>query len=183
MTAAGNAKAAGINNLAHYVLAVRLRESNQKIQPDLVYHGAHYNVSNGIPIVGVKLQNTAPVIVGKVHLKATVTGEGHKVVARIDQQNLNFAPTSSFDYQLKTLGQKALKTGRYRLNMTVKADNGYWKFDKLFDVTAQDSHKATAYKQPINWTQIALWVIEALAVLIVLSYVYRRIKQWLNRTK
>lgn len=169
------------SNLAHYVIAARLVESTKQITPDLVYHGTKYVGTNGLPRIQVNLQNTQPTIIGDVHLKATVTGEGNKKVAKVDQKMLNFAPNSSFGYQLPTLNNQKLKSGQYRLNMTVKGDNGSWKFDKLFTVSDKDGKAAKIAKPGINWKQIIMWIIEGLAVLIVLGYIINRFRKWMKK--
>lgn len=169
------------SNLAHYVIAVRLVESTKQVTPDLVYHGTKYVGANGLPRIQVNLQNTQPTIIGDVHLKATVTGEGNKKVAKVDQKMLNFAPNSSFGYQIQTLNNKALKPGQYHLNMTVKGDNGSWKFDKLFTVSAKDGKAAKIAKPGIDWKQMIMWVIEGLAVLIVLGYIINKFRKWMKK--
>ncbi|GAX00365.1 DUF916 and DUF3324 domain-containing protein [Secundilactobacillus silagei] len=169
------------SNLAHYVIATQLVESSQQVKPNLLYHGTKYVGSGGLPRVQVNLQNTQPTIIGNVHVKTTVTGEGNKVVAKVDQKMLNFAPNSSFGYQLPTLNNKELKAGNYHLNMTVKGDNGSWKFDKLFTVTDKDGKAAKIAKPATNWKQIIMWVIEGLAILIVLAYIINKFRKWMKK--
>ncbi len=181
-SAAAQAQKSGqSSNLAHYIVATRLVESSQQVTPDLVYHGTKFIGNHGLPRIQVNLQNTQPTIIGDVHLKATVTGEGNKKVAKVDQKMLNFAPNSSFGYQIQTLNNKALKSGQYRLNMTVKGDNGSWKFDKLFTVSDKDDKAAKIAKPGINWKQIIMWIIEGLAVLIVLGYIINRFRKWMKK--
>lgn len=181
-SAANQAKKSGQNsNLAHYAVAARLIESTQKVTPDLLYKGTKYVGNNGLPRIQVNLQNNQPTIIGTVHLKATVTGEGDKTVAKVNQKMLNFAPNSSFGYQMPTLNGKALKSGQYRLKMTVKADNGSWKFDRLFTVTDKDGKAAKIAKPGINWKQIIMWIIEGLAVLIVLGYIINKFRKWMKK--
>lgn len=175
------AQNSGVNNLARYVVAVRLKESSTTVKPNLLYHGTHYAGMNGLPAIQVKLQNNQPVIIGNVHLKATVTGEGNKTVAKVDNQLLNFAPTSRFNYTISTLNGQQLKTGQYRLLMTVKGDNGYWKFDKLFTVTNSDTASAHVAKRPFDWWQLLQWVIEGLAALIVLAYLVKKVRDWWHK--
>ncbi|WP_089108085.1 DUF916 and DUF3324 domain-containing protein [Secundilactobacillus mixtipabuli] len=169
------------SNLAHYVIAARLVESTKQVTPDLAYHGTKYVGANGLPRIQVNLQNTQPTIIGDVHLKATVTGEGHQTVAKVNQKMLNFAPNSSFGYQMQTLNNKALKPGQYRLNMTVKGDNGSWKFDKLFTVSDKDGKAAKIVQPATNWKQIIMWIIEGLAILIVLGYIINKFRKWMKK--
>ena len=86
-----------------------------------------------------------------------------------------------FGYQLPTLNNKELKAGNYHLNMTVKGDNGSWKFDKLFTVTDKDGKAAKIAKPATNWKQIIMWVIEGLAILIVLAYIINKFRKWIKK--
>ncbi|MCI1986899.1 MAG: DUF916 and DUF3324 domain-containing protein [Lactobacillus sp.] len=166
----------GFVNLANYVIGVSLFENRAKITPNLRYGSAHYASHNGLPHVAVTLTNTQPVIIGAVHLTATVTNHRGQVVAHTDQNGLNFAPSNRFTYHLGTKANHTLAAGRYRLNLKVQADNGTWHFRRGFTIS-QKSVKHAKVAHFIDW-QHWLWVvIDGLAVVIIVVFLLGRLRR------
>jgi hypothetical protein len=129
--------------------------------------------------VAVTLTNTQPVIIGAVHLTATVTNHRGHVVAHTDQNGLNFAPSNRFTYRLDTKANRTLAAGRYRLNLKVQADNGTWHFKRNFTISKK-SVKHAKVAHFIDW-QHWLWImIDGLAVVIIVLFLFGRLRRRLR---
>lgn len=177
LTAAAQAKRqGGMVNLANYVLGVSLHESSAAVKPRLRLTGAGYTSANALPIVAIKLANRAPTIIGAVRLQARVTNAHGQSVARVDRRQLNFAPDNAFTYALGTTGQKALRAGKYHLDLKIAADNGHWHFKKAFTVSA----KRVAKTKIVHHIDYAWWLwrlVDLVAVGIIIWFIVSRIRQ------
>ena len=162
-----------------YVIGIKLTQNDSKISPNVSFNGAKYKVVNNFPSIVVNMQNSAPTITSISTSKATLTNaKGKQVFSRTSSQ-LNFAPSSSFNYNISLLKQQ-LDAGTYNFKLVMKNENGQtYNYSKKIVVTAKDVNTVKNHaadftpKAKTNYTMfyiiglIALFIIVGLITYIV----------------
>jgi Bacterial protein of unknown function (DUF916)./Protein of unknown function C-terminal (DUF3324). len=162
-----------IKNQVRYVKGVVLRSKDDGVMPDMHLTSAAPKAVAGTTGIAYTMDNTAPINVNKVSLKAKITN-GSKVT-NYKADNLQFAPSSQFSYFIPI---KKLEAGTYKAYITLKNDSG---FEKSFNYNitvkkaqASDVNDAANPKQESNnkqWIGIILGIIVLIAV-VVWMYLY-----------
>ncbi|KAF0426845.1 DUF3324 domain-containing protein [Pediococcus acidilactici] len=174
-----------INNFA-YTIGAKLRCSNNKVQPKLSLKKAIPGLENGYLTVFATLQNSAPTLLSKLDMRATVTKAGHQKVLKETNKQISIAPRSRFRLPISWDNQP-LKSGRYVLKIVLKSATGKkWQLSKEFTITGADTklnQKAVELKKLANNLLIYLIMGLLIGVILLLSgYIYR-MKRKDNKTE
>lgn len=162
-----------IKNQVRYVKGVVLRSKDDGVMPDMHLTSAAPKAVAGSTGIAYTLDNTAPININKVSLKAKITN-GSKVT-NYSADNLQIAPNSQFNYFIPV---KKLDAGTYKAHITLKNDSG---FEKSFDYNitvkqrqVDNVNDAASPKQESNnkqWIGIIIGIIVLIAV-VVWMYLY-----------
>lgn len=162
-----------IKNQVRYVKGVVLRSKEDGVMPDMHLTSAAPKAVAGATGIAYRMDNTAPINVNKVSLKAKITN-GSKVI-NYKADSLQFAPNSQFNYFVPI---KKLTAGDYKAHITLKNDSG---FEKSFNYNitikkaqADSVNDATKPQQQSNnkqWIGIIVGIIVLIAV-VVWMYLY-----------
>ncbi len=165
-----------INNFA-YTIGAKLRCSNSQVRPKLSLEKVTPGLDNGYLTVFATLQNSAPTLLSKLQMRATVTKKGHRKVLKETNQQISIAPRVRFRLPISWDNQP-LKSGKYVLTIVLKSATGKkWQLSKEFTITDADTklnQKAVEVKKPINNRLIYLIIGLLIGVILLLSgYIYR----------
>lgn len=169
-----------INNTYSYALGVVLREKEEDVQPEIKLNGVTPSLNNYRPQVSVNLQNTQPVNIKELTVKADIRKKGqNQVLKSAKKQGISMAPNSNFDYAIPWENQ-ALEAGKYELELTASDQAGNeWSFNETFTITkenAEEVNKSALGLTSVDSTDDRLLYIlfGAIAVLIVLVFYFMR---------
>jgi len=160
-----------IKNQVRYVKGVVLRSKDDGVMPDMHLTSAAPKAVAGSTGIAYTMDNTAPININKVSLKAEIK-HGDKTI-NYSADNLQIAPSSQFNYfiPIKTLG-----SGTYKAHITLKNSDGFEKsFNKNITVKQRqvDSvNDAANPKQEGNNKQWLIIIIGIIALIAVVVWLY-----------
>lgn len=166
-----------------YDTGIIIRGSHYKVYPELKYSSATPIISGNRPAMGVKLRNSQPMLLNKVHFKAVVTKKGLFSEKRLyEKTQSSFAPNSSVMLPI-AWNYDNMKPGKYEVAVKVTGENLWnklpmsWTFKKSFKVTkkvADDINQQSVQRPKNRW----FYVATASGVLLLISAVslYKVIK-------
>lgn len=162
-----------IKNQVRYVKGVVLRSKDDGVMPDMHLTSAAPKAVAGSTGIAYTMDNTAPINVNKVSLKAKITNGSQ--VTNYSADNLQIAPNSQFNYFIPI---KKLSAGTYKAHISLKNDSGFAKdFDYKISVQKRqvdNVNEAITPKQTSNnkqWIGIIIGIIVLIAV-VVWMYLY-----------
>lgn len=173
-----------IKNNYSYVIGIQLRETLEKVKPQLKMNQIKPALLNYRTAVTVNLQNTEATIIKEfdVHAKVRKKGNG-TVLHEATKTDMSMAPNSNFDFPISWDNQ-SLEPGTYTLEMTAKSGENQWTFEEDFTISAKESKTLNTdavelEKKAPNWTLIILSVIGAMTLLIggMLYLIYKHKKK------
>lgn len=174
-----------IVNRFQLVKAVRLRESEEKVSPELVLNDVKPALVSYRTAVTANLQNTEPTLFGSMKVEAEVTKKGQsEVLKSVTKEELEMAPNSNFDFPIMW-GNQRLAPGEYTLNMVATSGSRKWKFSEDFTITAEESNKINKEAVDLEEEKTSYWLYVAIIalvllliiILVLLVYFYRRHKR------
>lgn len=174
------AETSTVTSKISYTIGVLLKESDEAIEPKMKLNAVQVEQRNARNYISANLQNTVPRIIKKLEVNARVYKEsGKKVLYEGNATNLRMAPHSNFNYGIN-LDDQPLIAGKYRMEITGKADGVPFSFKRNFKIErkiATDFNKNAVYVEEKS----ALWLwllISALVVVVVGLVIYlRRVKK------
>ncbi|ETY74172.1 cell surface protein [Lactiplantibacillus fabifermentans T30PCM01] len=109
------------------------------------------------------LQNPTATIISNLHLQATVKSlNSGKVVKKVSQNNVQFAPNSNFSYPMLT-GTQPLQAGRYDLHLVLQNSQHRWVFNRRFTINTAAAKKYNA--DSIDNSGLSIWWLIGLGAL------------------
>lgn len=173
-----------IKNNYSYVIGIQLRETLEKVKPQLKMNQIKPALLNYRTAVTVNIQNTEATIIKEfdVHAKVRKKGNG-TVLHEATKTDMSMAPNSNFDFPISWDNQ-SLEPGTYTLEMTAKSGENQWTFEEDFTISVKESKTLNTdavelEKKAPNWTLIILSVIGAMTLLIggMLYLIYKHKKK------
>ncbi|WP_077275810.1 DUF916 and DUF3324 domain-containing protein [Vagococcus penaei] len=169
-----NEKTEGVKivNKFQVVKAVMLRESDEKVAPELKMNDVKPALVGYRTAVTANLQNVEPEMFGKMKVDAEVTKKGStEVIKKEVKEGLEMAPNSNFDYPIMWNNQR-LEPGDYTLKLTATSGSKTWPFTKDFTISRDESDKLN--KDAVDLAEpegLPIWVYILIGVLILLVIV------------
>lgn len=112
--------AGGVSNLFSYVLPIKLRMSTDPIKQELVFKDIIVKKNRKAIEVKASIQNPQPALISELTLTTKVFNEKQQEPLAVKtMKNLQVAPNTQF-YPNIYLGKKALRSGEYRIQVSVK---------------------------------------------------------------
>lgn len=162
MVSSSTNKKVGVSNQIRYVKGVVLHSKDEVVDPEMHLQSAAPKAFNDVVGIGYLMDNTAPININDVKIKATIS---HKSMKNIEysQKDLQIAPNSKFDYFIPV---KHLKPGIYSTKLTVTSKAGYSKtFNNKLKVTQgsiealDETKQVTTSHSGLIYTIIGLFVV------------------------
>ncbi|MEG0544191.1 MAG: DUF916 and DUF3324 domain-containing protein [Carnobacterium sp.] len=130
-----------IKNEYSFVIGVSLKETEQKVIPELKLNEVRPTLINYRTAVILNLQNVMPVITNGLKVEAEISKKGSsEILYKETKEDLSMAPNSNFDFPI-SLSNEALKAGEYEASVKASAGEENWTFKKTFRISADESKK------------------------------------------
>lgn len=178
-------KQSGISNVFSYVIPIKLWQNETAIPNKLTFKGVTIGQQNFENVIKARLQNPQAAILRELTLEAKVFKKSDKeVIYEEKQEAMKLAPNSSFDYSI-SLGTKEFKAGKYRLELTAKAEGLNEAWQEEFEITgseAKELNEEMLFKKQVNWGMYAL-IAAFVAAMFVIGYLLYRQKKLQQKSK
>lgn len=172
-----------ITNRFSYSLAVVINQTNKEVSPIVDLTKVNVEQRNRRSFVIGSIQNQAAMILNDVQVEAQVFEEGKDVpIYEEVRDDMRMAPNSTLPFGIST-GNRPLKAGKYRLDMTVTSGEEKWQFEEEFIIEENEARELN--KNAVNletdltsiYLAIASGVVLSLLLIIVwLVYSKRKMK-------
>lgn len=161
-------QAVQIKNQYAYVIGIKLRETDEDVQPELVLNDVKPGLQNYRTVVTANIQNTQPVIINGLKVKAKISKKsGGEILHETEKQDMSMAPNSNFDFPISWDSQE-LKAGTYHLSLVADDDKeNQWSLEKDFKIKGKES-KALNKEAVELEKDYTLWIIFAVIFVILL---------------
>lgn len=174
------AKGSQIVNRYAYVIGVKLTENDQVVQPELCLNDVKATQVNYRNVVTANIQNYTAAILKDLSIDGKIYAKGGKeVLYSAIKENLRMAPNSNFDYAI-SLNNKPFKPGKYTFKGIAKSGTKEWKFEKDFEIKAEESHKynkeAVSLEKDFSWLYILVGIVIISLLLIIIFILLRKLK-------
>ncbi|ANZ94818.1 hypothetical protein BFC19_05095 [Brochothrix thermosphacta] len=175
-------KDVAIKNEYSYVVALQMRQNNNKVKPMLHMNEVNPETQNARNVIVANIQNSEPMIISKLKIDATVNKKGSKDnLAILKKENLQVAPNSNFNIAVPLEGER-LEAGTYILNMKAESAGKEWQFKKEFSISADkattmNEKDITLEKETPTMLYIFLGVAFLIVIAVVIYFIIRRNKR------
>ncbi|WP_413485892.1 DUF916 and DUF3324 domain-containing protein [Brochothrix thermosphacta] len=175
-------KDVAIKNEYSYVVALQMRQNNNKVKPMLHMNEVNPETQNARNVIVANIQNSEPMIISKLKIDATVNKKGSKDnLAILKKENLQVAPNSNFNIAVPLEGEK-LEAGTYILKMKAESAGKEWQFKKEFSISADkattmNEKDVTLEKATPTMLYIFLGVAFLIVIAVVIYFIIRRNKR------
>ncbi|ODJ52787.1 DUF916 and DUF3324 domain-containing protein [Brochothrix thermosphacta] len=175
-------KDVAIKNEYSYVVALQMRQNNNKVKPMLHMNEVNPETQNARNVIVANIQNSEPMIISKLKIDATVNKKGSKDnLAILKKENLQVAPNSNFNIAVPLEGEK-LEAGTYILKMKAESAGKEWQFKKEFSISADkattmNEKDVTLEKETPTMLYIFLSVAFLIVIAVVIYFIIRRNKR------
>ncbi|MHA3066955.1 DUF916 and DUF3324 domain-containing protein [Lacticaseibacillus saniviri] len=166
------------NNFA-MVIGARLREKTDMLLPELKLGAVRAALHNQRTAIKANIRNVAPVLFGKMKVKATATKVGEdKPTYQTAKENLAMAPHSNFDFTID-MKNKAYQAGEYVVKIVATSGKESWTLNKKLTITddqAKRLNEKASGVAPTDWTwaYITAGVVLLLVAVGLAFYLGRR---------
>ena len=169
-------------NKFQVVKAVMIRSSEDtKVEPNIKLNEVKPALHNYRTSVIANIQNTTPVLLKQVQVKAEIVKSGSsKVVKSVFRNDIELAPNTNFNFPIMW-GSDPLEAGEYTLNLSVNTEEKEFIFDRTFNISKEDSYRIN--EKAVNVKEekkdYMIWIILGIVigVLIVILLVFVLYKQ------
>lgn len=128
-----------VNVYTHTIAAV-IRESDTKIEPNILLKKVEVGQENKRNALKTTFQNPTPTMINKLTMTMVVNKKGQsESVYETQVEQLNIAPNTTFS--LPVLIEKAFEQGDYLINIEMTNAEGNWKFQEEFEIKAEEVKK------------------------------------------
>ncbi|WP_317767832.1 DUF916 and DUF3324 domain-containing protein [Oenococcus oeni] len=178
-------KGTTIQNRFVYAIAVILKESDDKLTPNLNLLSVSPGQVNGRNEISARIQNDQSLLMSSGKITAKIYKKGsNKVIYSSTSKNLQIAPNSNFKYPVYLKDSK-MQSGNYILKLKVTAtaynNSKTWNFSKNFSIKAKKAASLNKSDVNIKKSSNYSWIIPAviaslILVIILLTIIIFKIK-------
>lgn len=153
-----------IKNQVRYVKGVVLRSKDDGVTPDMHMTNAKPKSVAGNSGIAYTLDNTAPININEVTLKAKIYHNSD--TTKYSAKNLQIAPNSQFNYFIPV---KNLSAGKYKAVITVKSKAGYEKtFTRTISVSKSDVDYVEEQAEQKTGRKSNQWIIIIVGIIALI---------------
>lgn len=164
----------GINSKFAMVVGVQLsQDPSKKVAPKLNLRTVKPAIQNGNATIQLNIQNSQPILFGKLSLNAQIKKLGQQqVILKRKVSNYQMAPNTNFNFNIDAPKSK-LTAGNYTALVNAKAGDYTWRLKRNFTISDNQVHKLNQPQTPArngNMIWYILLAVLLLLVIIVLSF-------------
>jgi len=170
-------------------IIIRSSSNNKDEKVDIKLNDVKPTLFNYRAAIVANVQNTQPVLLGKVNIKVDIKKENSdEIILSEDRKDVEFAPNSNFDFPIMW-NNKALEPGKYMLEMKVTANKQNFDFKKGFNISKEDSYKIKEGALDLEDTPdhtilwIAIIVIAIIITVVLTLIIYKKITEKNSKNK
>ncbi|WP_379970789.1 DUF916 and DUF3324 domain-containing protein [Ectobacillus sp. sgz5001026] len=166
-----------ISNKFAYVIGLKLIETNIDVNPNLQLKSVKPGLVNYHTAIIANIQNSAPVIVDHLTLKANVFNSNGKEVNQVNVKDYKMAPNSNMDFAIDWKN-KELSPGKYTLKLYADTGKQNWNWEKEFVIPAKDAKDLNKAAVDIKKDYTWYFIIGLSIIILILIYIiYRLIRK------
>ncbi len=156
-----------IKNQVRYVKGVVLRSKDDGVVPDMHLTNAFPKAVAGNSGIAYTLDNTAPININEVTLKAKITHNDK--TSDYNAKNLQIAPNSKFNYFIPV---KDLNSGKYKAKITITSKAGYKKtFTRTITVSKRSADAIESQQNEAEGRHTNQWIIIIIGIVVLIFVV------------
>ncbi|WP_143875281.1 DUF916 and DUF3324 domain-containing protein [Oenococcus oeni] len=161
-----------IQNHFVYAVAVILKESDDKLTPNLNLLSVSPSQINGKNEISARIQNDQSLLMSSGKITAKIYKKGsNKAIYSSTSKNLQIAPNSNFKYPIYLKG-KEIQSGDYVLKLKVSAtaynNSKTWNFARNFSIKSKKAASLNKSDVDIKKSSNYSWIIPAIIVFLLL---------------
>ncbi|WP_430602016.1 hypothetical protein IGJ02_002210 [Enterococcus sp. DIV0724b] len=166
-----------IKNVFSVVIGIQLRESLDKIKPELKLNAVKAGLFNYRTAITANLQNIKPEFISELSIEAKVRkNNSRKVIYEAEKTEIAMAPNSNFDFPI-SLENQELAAGGYELEITAHSKNDEWTFTKKFRISEEEAvqlneEAVEIETKPRNKLVVTMIVSTGLLILFLLVVIF-----------
>ena len=171
-----NSSSIQIENKLTYVIGLQLREDlSTTVIPNINYLSTKPLLHNISSAVGIRIQNSEPIIMKGVIVEAEIyKANSDKVLYQFHGNAVEIAPNSAFDIAV-VWGNERLQAGTYRLKLRVQYEKHQWTWEEEFiierDKIGEINEQAVNIDRSFpTWIYYLLGIIICL-IIVVLAFI------------
>lgn len=170
---------AQIENKFAYIIGLKMSMNDIEIKPNLELNKVQATQINYRNAVIANIQNSEPIIVSPLEIKAEIFKEnGDKVLYKSENKDVRMAPNSNFDYAIKLENQE-FKAGKYRVEIQAKNEEHEWEWEEYFTIEREEAKQLNEEAVEIEKDYTLWYIIGGVTLLLILlGFVY-----WLGTRK
>lgn len=171
----------GVTNRYLYSIAVKINGTPSNENKSVKLNEVIPEQRNYRNYIHANIQNPTSSIIKTLNVKAVVTSKKNGTTYKSESTNLKMAPNSNFNYGV-SLGETALKPGKYEIELTGSADGKEFSFKKnlaITNETAKQLNKSAVIAKEDNSIKENLFYILLAAVIIINIII--GVKVWITR--
>ncbi len=165
-----------IINRFSYNIAVMIELGNTLPENELNLKTVAASQRAGYNFIEANLQNVAPRFISSMAVEASIYKKNHQEPTYTSTRTgLKMAPNSNFNFGID-LNQTKFETGEYLLYMKITADDQFYEFEKLFEISNEEAktlNKSAVVAQTSDTKKLPIIIVLGfiLNVLIILIYI------------
>lgn len=118
-----------IQNIFQYAIGVRLRESEEAVEPLFELAGVEESEIRKQTLL-IHLRNPQPLIARNMELVVSVyPQDGHEPLRVFERERIAMAPNSTMVYRIVLGNEQALESGEYRVTVQLRFQEDIWDFE------------------------------------------------------
>lgn len=178
-------QSAQVKNKISYNLAVVVHVTEEVEAPKLELKEVHAGQVNYRNMVEAIITNPTSAMILNLTIEGEVTKKGsNKVLYKELKEGQEFAPNSSYNYEIRLPDNKKFEAGDYVFKGKAKSSKEEWVFEKEFKITdkeaKENNDKAVNLEKvsTVNWWLIGgLIVLGGLLIILIITLIVRRKKK------
>ncbi|WP_416827948.1 DUF916 and DUF3324 domain-containing protein [Ectobacillus polymachus] len=163
-----------ISNKLAYVIGMKLSETNTEVKPNLQLKSVKPGLVNYHTAVIANIQNSAPVIVDNLTLKAKVYNSSGKEINQVDVKDYRMAPNSNMDFAIDWKN-KEISPGKYTLKLYADTGKQNWNWEEEFVIPSKDANVLNKEAVGIVKDYKLYFIIGLLFIILILVYIIFRL--------
>lgn len=174
---------ATVRNTYSYVVAMRLRNNQTKVKPEIKFNKAQGSQRNYRNSVVINLSNIKGTLVkNTLDIESQITKKGsEEVLYERKQTGMSIAPNSQMDFYVSMAGEQMVP-GDYRAKVLASIGDQKWEETLDFTITKEEADKynkrdvGLVQDRGLDWKIVAVIVAGALVVIGLLFAVLKIMK-------
>ncbi len=152
-------------------MGIRLSQKDKEVKPNLELVKINAQTKTKVSGIEAVIRNDSPRIISKLDMVGEVYKKGsEKPLKHSELKEASFAPNSTMDYIVRWNGE-SISPGKYVFKGEAKNDEGEWKFEKEFEIKAEEAKIANKQAVDLDRSFNYWYLIVALLIIVIAGLV------------